>query len=335
MKQKITPVPKAVAKPHTATFPPEPECAAGEGIALIELFAGLRTARLAARCEGMSVVAHLTAEICPFANLVAQKNFYDDDKRAGFSALHVQDVNDISQELIDAWVGCIYSSSLRPLTKVAVMVAGFPCKGTSRCRDTGRAFESRPGLADPQSILFWAIPRIRDQLLVAFEKLAPAGTSPIPLRLIVENVIPDSRSLKEVSQALGVAPIIVQASRQCAAPRDRTFWCNFELRCTESEKFSKRNIKGATYREFLLSPMKHQFQPDLGWKVHAQFPGNFPCILGWVMKKTQPKGETTQHFSTASLSQSVAGQSCHGRQACCSSKISSACGQTATSLALK
>jgi site-specific DNA-cytosine methylase len=102
----------------------------------------------------MSVVAHLTAEICPFANLVAQKNFYDDDKRAGFSALHLQDVNDISQELIDAWVGCIYSSSLRPLTKVAIMVAGFPCKGTSRCRDTGRAFESRPGLADPQSTLF-------------------------------------------------------------------------------------------------------------------------------------------------------------------------------------
>ena len=86
----------------------------------------------------------------------------------------------------------------------------------------------------------------------------------------------------------------------CAEPG--TFRCNFELRCTESEKFSKRNIKGTMYREFLLAPMKHQFQPDLGWKVHAQFPGNFPCILGWVMKKTQPKGETTQHFSTASLS---------------------------------
>ena len=83
---------------------------------------------MAARCEGMSVVAHLTAEICPFANLVAQKNFYDDDKREGFSAMHLDDVNDISPELIDAWVKCIYSS--KTAAKVAVMVAGFPCKGT-------------------------------------------------------------------------------------------------------------------------------------------------------------------------------------------------------------
>ena len=90
-----------------ATFPREPKGAAGEGIALIELFAGLRTARLAARCEGLAVVAHLTAEICPFANVVAEKNFHDDHKRARFSAMHIDDVNGISQEVIEAWVQCI------------------------------------------------------------------------------------------------------------------------------------------------------------------------------------------------------------------------------------
>ena len=145
-KTKIPPVAKSGGKPHKATFPPKPKCATGEGIALIELFAGLRTAPLAARCEGLAVVAHLTAEICPFANIVTEKNFHDDDKRAGFSALHIDDVNEISQELIEAWVKCIYSSKTK--AKVAVMVAGIPCKGSSRCRDTGRAFESRPGLKD-------------------------------------------------------------------------------------------------------------------------------------------------------------------------------------------
>ena len=50
----------------------------------------------------------------------------------------------------------------------------------------------------------------------------------------------------------------------------------------------------------MLAATKHNFLPDLGWKTHAQFPGNFPCLLGWVMKKAQPNGETTQHFSTAS-----------------------------------
>ena len=236
--------PKVRREATHSNFPPQPKRATGEGIALIEFFAGLRTARLAARCEGLAVLAHLTAEICPFANIVAEKNFHDDDKRAGFSAMHIDDVNDISQEVIEAWVKCIYSS--KTMARVAVTVAGFPCKGTSRCRDTGRAFESRPGLKDAQSVLFWVIPRIRGQLLVAFAKLAPEGTTPAPLRIIVENVIPDTRSLKEVSQALGLAPIIIQTSRQCSAPRDCISWCNFELRFTNAERFTKRNIKGAS-----------------------------------------------------------------------------------------
>ena len=65
---------------------------------------------MAARFERLAVVAHLSTEICPFANVVADENFGEDDKRAGFSAMRIDDVNDISQEVIEAWVKCIYSS---------------------------------------------------------------------------------------------------------------------------------------------------------------------------------------------------------------------------------
>ena len=58
---------------------------------------------MAARCERMKVVAHLSAEICPFANAVAKKNFGDDDARAGFSATRIDDVTDITGEVIDSY----------------------------------------------------------------------------------------------------------------------------------------------------------------------------------------------------------------------------------------
>ena len=62
--------------------------------------------------------------------------------------------------------------------------------------------------------------------------------------MIVENVVSDAKSLKEVSQALGLEPVLIQASRQCCAPRERVFWCNFEMRCTADEKIIKRSITG-------------------------------------------------------------------------------------------
>ena len=97
---KIAPVFQSRPKLQ-APFPPEPKGAAGEGIAIIELFAGLRTARLADQCEHLKVVAHLSAELCPFANAVAKKkNFGDDDAKAGFLSAHVNNVNDIDEAVM-------------------------------------------------------------------------------------------------------------------------------------------------------------------------------------------------------------------------------------------
>ena len=78
------------------SFPPDPAPAAGEGIALIELFAGLRTARYAAVKEGMRVVAHLSAETDAYANAVARRNFHDDSLHG--PETHVDDVRDLSEE---------------------------------------------------------------------------------------------------------------------------------------------------------------------------------------------------------------------------------------------
>ena len=132
-----------------------------EGIAIIELFAGLRTAKLAAESAGYEVHAHLSCEKCPFANALAQEKHGPLIVLApGEYKVHVNDVCDITERNIHTgmWIASVYQL---PNVAMVLLVGGWPCKGTSRARDTGTGFESRPGLADKNSALFWQLPRIR------------------------------------------------------------------------------------------------------------------------------------------------------------------------------
>ena len=99
------------------------------------------------------------------------------------------------------------------------LVGGWPCKGTSRARDTGKGFESRPGLADKNSALFWQLPRIRRIVTDALASTKPADRSEeLPFRYIIENVIVDAKTLADVNQHLGVTPLLVDAAQTQKAP---------------------------------------------------------------------------------------------------------------------
>ena len=115
-------------------------------LALVELFAGLRTTHLAARVlEDVNIVMSHAAEKCDFANRLAEKNKIDE-------TLHT-DV----RELGETWAQKFVDEAVKKECQVILVMAGFPCKGLSRQR-----IDNLPnkGFDHKESGLFTEIPRI-------------------------------------------------------------------------------------------------------------------------------------------------------------------------------
>ncbi len=126
------------------TSPPQPSAPGVDPVArigLVELFAGLCTGRLAADLQGVEVPLSAAAECCPFANSSAA--------RRGLSEDLYHDVC----ELDEGWARAFVAQALRLGLTLILIIAGFPCAGTSRSR--GRY---RPNLRDRKSKLFWEVP---------------------------------------------------------------------------------------------------------------------------------------------------------------------------------
>ena len=92
------------------------------------------------------------------------------------------------------------------------------CKGASQARDTGRGHGSKPGLRDPNSALFWEVPRVLRALREAIRTQKPPNVPALALRYIVENVVRDADTLQQVNKEMGVDPILVNVERTCPAP---------------------------------------------------------------------------------------------------------------------
>ena len=85
-------------------------------LALVELFAGLRTTHLAARVlEDVDIVMSHAAEKCDFANRLAEKNKIDE-------ILHT-DV----KELGETWAQSFVDEAVKKECQVILVMAGFPC----------------------------------------------------------------------------------------------------------------------------------------------------------------------------------------------------------------
>ena len=127
-------------------------------LALVELFAGLRTTHLAARqLEDVCIVMSHAAEKCEFANRLAAKKKVDE-------VLHT-DVRSIGE----TWAKSFVEEAKKKECQVILVIAGFPCKGLSRNR-----IDNLPnkGFNHKESGLFTEIPRIMSLL----RRLAkPAG----------------------------------------------------------------------------------------------------------------------------------------------------------------
>ena len=117
-QQKDNSIPKVPSRQLQAT--------ASEGhcteIALVDLFAGLRTVHVAAKTTGIDFVLCASAEKCPFANKLAKKN--------KIAEKLFTDVKHMNKE----WAKAFVADAIALGAKCIFVIGGFPCKGLSKAR---------------------------------------------------------------------------------------------------------------------------------------------------------------------------------------------------------
>ena len=91
-------------------------------IAVVDLFAGLRTVHVAAEGTRANLVLAHAAEKCPFANKIAIKN-------------NIAETVHTDVRLLDkTWADAFVAEAIRLKARVILVIGGFPCKGLSKAR---------------------------------------------------------------------------------------------------------------------------------------------------------------------------------------------------------
>src|SRR3990167_3913776 len=152
---------------------------------ILSLFDGISCARVALERAGIEVDTYHASENDPYAIKISQKNFPEIIQMG-----RVQDVKFIGG-------------------------AGSFCDlliGGSPCQDLSIAKRNRKGLSGERSGLFWEYVRVLEEIK--------------PKWFILENVASMPQEAKDtITKALGVEPILFNASLVSAQMRKRLFWC--------------------------------------------------------------------------------------------------------------
>jgi DNA (cytosine-5)-methyltransferase 3A len=156
---------------------------------VLSLFDGISVARVALDYAGIQVKKYYSAEIDKYAVEVSKKNYPD--------IIRLGNVCDISGEV-------------SPFELIDLLVGGSPCQ------DLSIAKKGRKGLDGNRSGLFWEYVRIR-----ALVK---------PKWFILENVASMPEKDRDIiTDAMGVQPVMFNASLVSAQTRKRYFWTNIKF----------------------------------------------------------------------------------------------------------
>jgi len=159
---------------------------------VLSLFDGISCARVALERAGIPVEAYYASEIDKYAVQVSQKNYP--------SIVHVGDVKSINKEVRKEYL-TVWDE------KIDLLIGGSPCQ------DLSIAKKDRKGLDGERSGLFWEYVRILKEVK--------------PKYFILENVASMPKEAKAIiTEALGVEPIMINASLVSAQNRKRLFWTN-------------------------------------------------------------------------------------------------------------
>lgn len=157
---------------------------------VLSLFDGISCARVALERAGISVELYFASEIDKYAIQISEKNYPD--------IIHVGDVKMVAHK--DAPIHY-------KLNDIDLLIGGSPCQ------DLSIAKKDRKGLDGERSSLFWEYVRILREVK--------------PKYFVLENVNSMPKEAKAIiTEALGVEPIMINASLVSAQNRKRLFWTN-------------------------------------------------------------------------------------------------------------
>ena len=154
---------------------------------VLSCFDGISCARVAIERAGFEIETYYASEIDKYAMQVAQKNYPD--------TIQLGSVTDIKSPRF---------GNLKNIG-IDILIGGSPCQ------DLSIAKQGREGLDGARSGLFWEYLRIRDEVK--------------PKYFILENVNSMPKEAKAIiTKAVGVEPIMINASLVSAQNRKRLFW---------------------------------------------------------------------------------------------------------------
>lgn len=170
---------------------------------VLSLFDGISCARVALERAGIPVEAYYASEIDKYAIQISQKNWPDIWQLGSIVGLSY-DAGQFCRALSND-----ESNTLGPnyICDIDLLIGGSPCQ------DLSIAKKNRKGLDGERSGLFWEYVRILHEVK--------------PKYFILENVASMPKEAKDIiSEALGVQPIMINASLVSAQQRKRLFWTN-------------------------------------------------------------------------------------------------------------
>ncbi|NCD01362.1 DNA (cytosine-5-)-methyltransferase [bacterium] len=154
---------------------------------ILSLFDGMSVAQEALKELGIEVENYFASEIDKYAIATTQANFPN--------TVQLGDVKDIE----NIWK----KFGMKP--NIDLLIGGSPCQ------DLSIAKQNREGLSGKRSGLFYEYLRIRDEIR--------------PKYFVLENVNSMPKEAREeISECLGVEPIMINASLVSAQNRKRLFW---------------------------------------------------------------------------------------------------------------
>ena len=207
---------------------------------VLSLFDGISCARVALDKAEILVEEYYASEIDKYAIQVSQKNYPDIFQLGSVVGLS------LGSFMIDAGEAVEVSELLEG---TGLLIGGSPCQ------DLSIAKKDRKGLDGERSGLFWEYVRVLKEVK--------------PKYFILENVASMPKEAKQIiTEALGVEPIMINASLVSAQNRKRLFWTNIP------------NVKLPEDKGILL---KHILEENVDEKYNVK---SVDFIKGGTNKKT-------------------------------------------------
>lgn len=168
---------------------------------VLSLFDGISCARVALERLGIKIDKYYASEVDKYAIQIAQKNFPD--------TIQVGDITKLHYDYKTKYLIMNNSVLIATPDEIDLMIGGSPCQ------DLSIAKKNRQGLKGERSGLFFEYVRLLKEVK--------------PKYFILENVASMPKEAKEqISEMLGVEPIMINASLVSAQNRKRLFWTNIK-----------------------------------------------------------------------------------------------------------